>query len=146
MKLNYSNIFIIISILSIIFACENQDLREATINNEYDKLEYYSKDSFDKRVQNILSKYKEESFAIIDYKTCARCSGEFIDNFFNDLSIQDTFGLLFNDSSIFRSYYDDSLSLTWHFLEPKILQENSLESSVILKYRKNERNQYIRVK
>jgi hypothetical protein len=123
----------------LIFSCQSTLENEVSteIEQKYEKINLYKIDSFDLRVEKFLSRFeKSDDFVLIDYENCSRCYGDNIDNFFKDLLKNEEITIIFNDSVVFYKYNSDFQNILWNYVEPEQWKKMHLESSKILRYKR----------
>jgi hypothetical protein len=123
----------------LIFSCQSTLENEVSteIEQKYEKINLYKIDSFDLRVEKFLSRFeKSNDFVLIDYGTCARCSESKIENFFKDLPKNEEITIIFNDSAVYYKFKSDFQNILWYYIEPEQWKKMYLESSKILRYKR----------
>lgn len=138
--------FLIIILGAVFYSCSNQSENQINENKKFEKLSLYSKESYQSRVEDLLSNYKTyNNFAFIDFKTCAKCSWDKINNFFHDLNKNEQISIIFNDSLVYFKYRQHSRNIEWNYLDPSIWDSLNLESSVIMQFKRLENDSLIRI-
>lgn len=147
MKLVFRNIQLLGALLiSIIVSSCQEKTNDSVEEQEYEKMKFYNKVSYDLRVKNFLSQFeKANNFALIDYATCARCSEDKIDNFFQDLSRNEKITIIFNDSAVFYKFNQSYPKVDWIYIDSEYWKKMHLESSIIVRYKRTNNNQLIRL-
>jgi hypothetical protein len=138
MMLNFKHYcFFIFGIL--IFSCQSSQEKELSNEKDliYDKINFFRIDSFDLRVEKFHSRFeKSNDFVLIDFENCSRCYGDNIDNFFKDLPKNEEITIIFNDSAVFFKYNSDFQNVLWNYVDAEQWKKMHLESSKILRYKR----------
>lgn len=142
--------FLFNSVALIVFILANSACGEKPSKNSeqqvFSRLDYYQKDTFNLRINNLLSQYKgSDHFVLIDYNTCARCSEDKINNFFETLTNTKNLSIIFSDSVIYNNYADSFPNVKWEYLDNKYWKEKGIQSSVVLEYKRINKDEFVRV-
>lgn len=119
------------------FSCNAPDKTE---DNVYTKINHFTKDAFDGRINDLVSDYsnhllqEDQSFYFIDLDECAKCSFGRINNFFSELDTTETYNLVINDS-LFMNYEPSKVfTINWIYIPKHKWEEHQISSSSILHY------------
>jgi hypothetical protein len=130
---------------AILYSCEEKS-NYTEKEQEFEKMHFYTKSFYDSRIEEFLNQFEESTnFALIDYATCARCSEDKIDVFFQDLSKNEKITILFNDSVVYYKFNHAYQKVDWKFIDSEYWKNKYLESSIIARYKRTHNNKFIRL-